>query len=293
MVSSNHEAMHRIFRSHPEVFGRAFEALGLPFPAPREITLLPNDLTEIEPLERRVDTLLRIDTDEGPFLLLVEAQGSIVSTKPSAWAYYLAHLYAKYKVSPVLLVVCQDVATANWARGPWHIGPQQWTSLTMSPMVLGPHNVPAVTDPCVAAADIPLATLSAITHANEPCIDAILKTLATALQSIDEDDALIFAELTELGLGKGPAGRTWRQLMTVDLSFFRSETSQRLRAEGQAQGRAQGVANSILHVLAARGIDVPEPIHERIASCADLATLEAWLDRAVVADTATDLFVDS
>lgn len=282
MVGSKHEAMHRLFQSHPEVFGRAFAALGLPFPHPTAVSLLPNDLTEIDPIERRVDTLLRLDTDEGPFLLLVEAQGKDDPKKPAAWAYYVSHVHAKYNLPPVLLVVCQDARTAEWATGPLCIGPREWASLVVYPLVLGPHNVPAVTDVRAAESDIPLATLSAITHANDSGIGAILKTLATALQSIDEDDALIFAELTELGLGKSPAAQTWRQLMTVDLSFFRSETADRLRAEG--------LARAVLRRLHARGIEVPQDIRERIETCTTPAILDNWLDRSYVVDSAADLF---
>ncbi|WP_067544537.1 hypothetical protein [Nocardia crassostreae] len=300
MVSSQHEAMHRLFRRHPEVFGHAFAELNLPFPEPRSVALLPNDLTEIEPLERRVDTLLRIDTGEGPFLLLVEAQGRDDKKKFSAWAYYLAHVHAKYDLHPVLLVICQDTTTAAWAAGPHRIGPPQWTSLTVRPLVLGPHNVQRVTDLRTAVEDVPLATLSAITHANDPGIGDILKTLATALQTIDEDDALIFAELTELGLGKSQAGNYWRQLMTVDLSFFRSETSQRLRAkarseglaEGLAEGRSEGLAQAVLHMLDRAGVAVSDDARSRINSCADPEQLLSWLDKAVSARTVDDLYRD-
>ncbi|MEU6584631.1 hypothetical protein [Nocardia sp. NPDC046763] len=296
MVGSKHEAMHRLFQRHPDVFGRAFDALNLPFPKPNTVALLPNDLTEIEPLERRVDTLLRVDTDEGPFLLLVEAQSRDDKRKPSAWAYYPAHVHAKYDLHPVLLVVCQDTATAAWAAGPQHIGPRQWASLVVRPLVLGPHNVRPVTELQEAVSDIPLATLSAITHANDPGIGDILKTLATALQRVDEDDALIFAELTELGLGKSPAGRLWRQLMTVDLSFFRSETSQRLRAqartEGRAEGRAEGLAVAVIHTLERNGITITAAARERITSCTEPERLLDWLDKSITASTVDSLFED-
>ncbi|WP_405494789.1 hypothetical protein [Nocardia sp. NBC_00511] len=304
MVGSKHEAMRRLFQHHPEVFGRAFDALNLPFPRPTTVSLLPNDLTEIEPLERRVDTLLRIDTDEGPFLLLVEAQGKNEKGKPSAWAYYLAHVHAKYDLPPVLLVICQDKATASWASKPYDIGPAQWASLILRPLALGPHNVPMVNVADDAANDIPLATLSAITHAKDPAIGAILKSLATALQRIDEDDALIFAELTELGLGKSPAGQLWRQLMTVDLSFFRSETSQRMReqarsegieegrTEGHAEGLAEGLALAVLHMLDGRAVAVSDQVRERVMSCTDSDRLLKWLDKAATAVSADVLFGD-
>ncbi|MFD9001877.1 hypothetical protein ACFV0T_13030 [Streptomyces sp. NPDC059582] len=289
MVSSSHEAMHRIFQEDPGVFARTFRALDLPFPDPVAVSLMPTDLTETRPTERRVDTLLKIDTASGEsHLLIVEAQGKKDPGKPASWAYYVAHLYAKYGIPPVLLVTCQDRATAAWAAKPFAIGPAQWPALTLRALVLGPHNVPTITDPSAAARDIPLATLSAVTHGKEPNAPAILKALATALKTVDEETARIFAELTELGLGTCPAAETWRQLMSVDLSFFRSETSQRLRAEGRAEGRAE----DILLILTTRGIEVPEHVRERIAECTDLDTLRSWLTNALTAETAEDLFTE-
>lgn len=65
------------------------------FPTPRmEFTNV--DLTEIEPVERRVDTLLRAETDEGTYLLVVESQGKKDEAKQRSWPYYLSYLYAKY-----------------------------------------------------------------------------------------------------------------------------------------------------------------------------------------------------
>ncbi|MGW7208281.1 hypothetical protein [Streptomyces sp. NPDC054837] len=286
MVSSSHEAMHRIFQEDPGVFARTFRRLDLPFPDPVAVSLMPTDLTEIQPTERRVDTLLRIDTASGEsHLLIVEAPGKKDPRKPSSWAYYVAHLREKYGIPPVLLVTCQDRSTAEWAARPYTIGPPYWPTLTLRALVLGPHNVPLVTDPSAAARDIPLATLSAITHAKDPNAPAILKALAVALKTIDEETARIFAELTELGLGKALAAETWRQLMAVDLSFFRSETSQRLRAESRAE--------DILLILTERGLDIPDTARERITTCTDLDTLRTWLTRAVTADAAEDLFKEA
>ncbi|WP_342791229.1 hypothetical protein [Streptomyces montanus] len=46
MVSSSHEAMHRIFQEDPGAFARTFRALDLPFPDPVAVSLMPTDLTE-------------------------------------------------------------------------------------------------------------------------------------------------------------------------------------------------------------------------------------------------------
>lgn len=294
MVGSRHEAMHRIFQHDPGVFARAFHELKLPFATPERVELLPTDLTEIRPVERRVDTLLRITTEEGPFLLIVEAQTSKDPGKADSWAYYATYLRIIYQLPVYLLVVCRDEAVATWARNPVPNSAPRWPTVTVKPLVLGPGNVPVITDPAEAAADIPLTALSAITHAADPSINAILKALATALRGEDADDLAIFGELTELGLGNTPAADIWRQLMTVDLSFFRSPTAERLRAEGRSagrsEGRSEGIAGSILRVLERRGLQVDEEAQQRIRTCSDVEVLQCWLDRAVVAETADELF---
>uniref|UniRef100_A0AAU3GS57 Rpn family recombination-promoting nuclease/putative transposase n=1 Tax=Streptomyces sp. NBC_01401 TaxID=2903854 RepID=A0AAU3GS57_9ACTN len=283
MVNSSHEAMHRIFQEDPGIFTRTFRTLGIPFPDTTEVSVLTTDLTETQPLERRLDTLLQVGTVDGrSYLLAVEAQGRKDPAKHSSWTYYLAHLHAKYGLDPVLLVVCQDESTARWAARTIHIGPPEWPSLTVRPLALGPHNVPRVTDPSAAARDVPLAAFSAITHGKDPNAAAILEALATALKTVDEETATIFGELTELGLGNTPAAQIWRDLMAIDLSFFRSESSQRLRAEGKA--------DAVVQVLEERGITITTETRQRIQACTDTETLSRWLTRALTATTAQELF---
>ncbi|MBL3665374.1 hypothetical protein JL475_05030 [Streptomyces sp. M2CJ-2] len=96
MVSSSHEALHRIFQEDPGLFARAVKGLGVLFATPLSASTLSTDLTENRPVERRVDTLLQMDTaDNGSFVLAIESQGGRDPDKPASWAYYLSHLYAK------------------------------------------------------------------------------------------------------------------------------------------------------------------------------------------------------
>ncbi|MFE0119106.1 hypothetical protein ACFWZA_13540 [[Kitasatospora] papulosa] len=110
---------------------------------------------------------------------------------------------------------------------------------------------------------------------------------------VGEETAIIFSELTELGLGNTPAAQIWRNLMAIDLSFFRSESSQRLRAEGKAEGRAEGKAEAVVQVLEQRGITVADAVRARINGCADADTLARWLARALSVERAEELFVDA
>ncbi|MGW4275696.1 hypothetical protein ACWEGQ_25865 [Streptomyces seoulensis] len=290
MVSSSHEAMHRIFQDYPGLFSRVSEALSIPFPQATAVSVLPNDVTETKPVDRRIDTLLRIDTqDHGPFLLAVEAQKKKDPEKPASWGYYLAYLRSKYRLPPLLLVVCQDRATAEWATRPEPIGFFSWPSLTVRPIVAGPHNMPVITDPEEARADLALTALAAITHAAGPEVGAILKALSTALRDVPEDVADPIIEFTAQGLGDRPAKHLWRNLVAVDLSFYKSYLSEEIRDEGRAQGRAEDV----LLVLEQRGVEVSREVRRRVTECADHDVLRTWLTRAVTVAKAEEIFGES
>lgn len=293
MVSSPHEAMHRIFQEYPGLFSRVSEVLGVDIPPPMSATALPTDLTEARPVERRVDTLLRIETEhDGPFVLAIEAQGKKDPRKTASWPYYVSYLHNRYGLPVLLLVVCQDRATAEWAARPIAIGVRQWQTLALNPLVAGPHNMPVITDVAEARKDLALATLAAITHADNPDVGAILKTLSAALRDTPEAIADPIVELTAQGLGNRPAAQHWRNLVAVDLSFYKSFMSEEIRDEGRAQGRAQGRAEDILLVLGERGIAVPDRIHRQITDCGDPETLRRWLMRAVTATSAEEIFTE-
>lgn len=293
MVSSPHEAMHRIFQQYPGLFSGVSEVLGIDLPTPASVTVLPNDLTETSPVERRVDTLLRLDPEDGePLLLAVEAQSGKNPDKPAGWAYYASYVLNKYRLQPLLLVVCQDRATAEWAAREVSFGPRQWPLLTLRPLVAGPHNMPVITDPAEVRKDLALATLSAITHAAHPDAGAILKSMTTVLRDTPQDIADPIIELIAQGLGKRPAADLWRKLVAVDLSFYKSYLSEEIRDEGRAEGAARRAAEDVLDILEVRGIDIPETVRERVTDCDDPEILRHWHRRAVTAPTAEEIFED-
>ncbi|MGA5809509.1 hypothetical protein ACPC39_25540 [Streptomyces cellulosae] len=293
MVSPPHEAMHRIFQHDPGLFSRVSRYLGVDIPRPTKAAVLPTDLTETRPVERRVDTLLRFETEaEGPFLLAIESQGKRDVEKPASWAYYTAYLWTKYRLPTALLVVCQDHATAAWAQRAVSSGPPQLPTLTLRPVVAGPHNMPVITDPEEARADLVLASLAAITHAAEPCVDAILKALSTAMRDAPEDIADPIVEFTAQGLGKYPAKHVWRNLVAVDLSFYKSYLVEEIREEARAEARAEGRAEDVLLVLEQRGLDISDAVRSRVTECGDPEVLRSWLARAVTVPKAEEIFED-
>jgi hypothetical protein len=65
-----------------------------------------------------------------------------------------------------------------------------------------------------------------------------------------------------------------------------AEANERLRARGMAEGMAE----MILRVLAARGLQVPAPLRERVQACSDTSQLATWGDGAATATSIDDVF---
>lgn len=64
-----------------------------------------------------------------------------------------------------------------------------------------------------------------------------------------------------------------------------SKAAQQARLEGEARGKAE----SLLKFLAARGIAVSAKLRAQIRKCSDAALLDRWIERAAVAESASEL----
>jgi flagellar biosynthesis/type III secretory pathway protein FliH len=67
---------------------------------------------------------------------------------------------------------------------------------------------------------------------------------------------------------------------------------QKGKREGRAEGLAEGRADSVLRLLAARGVHVDEKSRHRILSCTDIETLDRWFDQALRATSLSDVLGD-
>ncbi|MFE0513431.1 hypothetical protein [Streptomyces sp. NPDC058964] len=65
MVTSAHEGMHRIFQERPQILTPVFGLPGVPLSAKATVDAGTTDVTETRPLERRVDTVLRVEPSDG------------------------------------------------------------------------------------------------------------------------------------------------------------------------------------------------------------------------------------
>ncbi len=74
------------------------------------------------------------------------------------------------------------------------------------------------------------------------------------------------------------------------LAIERQEGRAEGRAEGRTEGRAEGKRDALQLLLAHRGIVLLEDDRARIAACVDGAQLDRWIQRALSASTAAEVF---
>jgi hypothetical protein len=230
MVSLTRDGAHRVFRKDPALVTRALRrVLDIPLPEARELVLLEPNLGEGWAGETYADMLLRLETDEGAYLLLFDSLDERDEDKRGGWASCLLRLYAKYRCAPVLIVLTPSASIARWAAHPISQGPSGWDSLTVRPLVIGPDDVPFISDKGDAERDVFLAALSTIVHGRGPEAAAVLKPLAAALAATDPDSAGMLAQFVESCLADGEAKRIWEELMMPVSYRPRHEAAEKVR----------------------------------------------------------------
>jgi hypothetical protein len=147
-------------------------------------------------------------------------------------------------------------------------------------VVLGPVQVPVVTDVAVARRLPELAVLSALAHGGRKDPSAVFEALFAALDVIDHDHANLYTDLVFTVLPA--AARVWlEEFMTTAPHRYQSDFARRYFSQGEAE--------ALLAILDARDIHVPDDLRAEITACTDTAQLEAWIRRAATADKIQDV----
>jgi hypothetical protein len=315
MVTPTHEASHRLFQEHPEALTPVFESLGIPPPSKSEFDTLSPDATEIRPLERRVDTVLKFEPEMGEsFLLAIEAQTKKHPDKPKSWAYYVAHLRAKYDMPVLLVAVCRDKPTATWAAGPL-LEMVARGFLTFAPPItsywtevveVGLESTPVKEKWRTLMENV-------ITHFPGHRTMFEEKYLEGEAQGKAEDRASLILRVLEKRGIEVPDGVRERITSCTDLDTLTDWFDRSLSAAGaedlftegvdspvdeeayleaRALGEIRGTATGVLRVLEVRGLAISDDVREHIMSCTDLQLVDDWLERAGTVERAEDLFTE-
>ncbi|MFB9236554.1 hypothetical protein ACFFWC_13500 [Plantactinospora siamensis] len=295
MPSQQHEALIELFRHRPALATELLTGpLGIPIPAYQQIHLDSGELPDLIPTEYRADAVITLLRGDHPVLsVVIEVQLRPDGRKRRSWPVYLTTLHARSGCPVMLLVVCADGRTATWCANPITIGHPGWI---LTPLVVGPHRIPAVTDPVQAGDNPELAVLSALSHGAHPDRDKILHALVSGLNTIDRDHAALYADVVLAALPQ--AARHHLEALMISSTYeYQSDFARRYFgqgkaegiAEGRTEGKAEGEATALLAVLAARGIDVSDAARQRITGCTDTDQLETWIRRATTAASINDI----
>jgi hypothetical protein len=298
MLSLVHEAVSQLFRERPslapELLGRV---LGQALPPHAEVRLESASIAETIPTEYRADLVFALSNGDADLAIVVEVQLRPDPQKRWTWPLYLASLAVRHRCPVKLLVVTLDRTTAEWASRPLELG-----DLVVRPGVLGPEQIPVVTDLAAARASPELTVLSALAHPEVEVARAVLE-VAPAL---DDDRAKFYVDLVLSRLDE--VGRTVLEALMLlhgkkyeyQSEFAKKWVAEGLeqgleqgreegRQEGRQEGLALGKAQAVLAILEARGIELGEATRTRILGCRDLFNLDRWLERAAFVTAADEL----
>ncbi len=281
MPKMPHEALVRLVQNAPSMIP------GLIWPhrqVSASVHVGPAEITDLHLAEFRADTVLVVGDDarRPERVIVVEAQTEIDRDKEWTWPFYLSGLRVRLRCPTVLVVVTVDGEVERWARQEIDLGDG---CCTMRPLVIGAGDVPVVTDPEVARAVPELAVLSVAAHAGAPEGEAIAQAALEASRDLDRDRSVFYPDFVFTFL-KAAAPALLEKLMATADYQFHSDFARRYFAEGKAEGEAK----MLLTVLAARGFQVDEETRRRILECRDVAQLETWGARAVVARSLHEVF---
>ncbi len=285
MPSNLHEVLVELFRHRPALVAELLTSpLGVPVPAFQQAHLSANDLTNVTPTEYRADAVITLADGDDPVLaVVVEVQLGTDEHKRRSWPSYVVNLHARLGCRVLLLVLCQKPAVAAWSAIPIDVG---GPGLVLTPLVLGPEEVPVLTDPVLATRTPELAVLSALAHGPRPGRKEVFDALLAALEVVDLYHATLYADLVFTVL-PAAAGEYLEALMTTTAPHrYQSDFARRYYNQGEAKGEAKAV----LAFLDARGIEIPDQARERITGCTDLDQLDTWVRRAATVNTVDELF---
>ncbi|WP_394836898.1 hypothetical protein LVJ94_08315 [Pendulispora rubella] len=295
MPSLPHEGLVLLFRHNPELAAQlARDTLHVNLPPFDHARIGEADLTQPVPATFTADLIILLE--RGPerkpvCALIVEPQLAPKLEKRRTWPHYTTGVRAKFGCDAVLLVVAIDEHVARWASEPIEIG---HPGFCLTPLVLGPKDIPCIVDPAEARSAPELAILGIMAHGKHEDPERALEMATAAIAAcheLEDDRALPYSELVFLSLGQ-VAKIALERLMAGAPFEYQSDFALKHRGEGRAEGKAEGKAASVLTVLRARGVAIADEQKARVLACRDLDQLDRWLERAVSVAAAEQLFAD-
>jgi len=245
--------------------------------------------------EYRADAVIRLDDDNGHALevIVVEVQLARDGAKKWTWPLYAVGARARFTCPTSLLVVTLDDGVARSCGRPIFL---DGNGSVFRPIVLGPGDLPYVTDLEQARLMPELAVLTAVAHGAQndetsASLDAAAENVTVALsacRTLDTERSIRYADFILSSLGEA-ARIALEKHMTLRNYEFQSDFAKKYVKEGRDEGQQDQSRKVLLRLLAQRFDEIPDPVRARIEG-AELDDLERWLDRVIPARTLDEVF---
>ncbi len=316
MPKLQHEALVQLVRSAPEVVVRLLRAQGIELPMHAPPRLSAAEFVDLNHAEYRADAVLVLGDPEQPSdILVVETQGDINPRMRRVWPISVAGPRVRHGCPVVLVVLAPDPAVARWCAEPIDLGRGR---NILRPLVLGPEQIPVITDLDEARRSPELAVLSVAAHAREPGAEHIALAAIVASHALDNDRGVLYPEFVLALLGEvarvaleqlvmqtakpeypsefirkyftEPRAQAVAEGRAVGVAEGRAVGVAEGRAVGRAEGVAQGKAEVLLRLLRRKFTVVEADVEARVVACRDTGLLDAWTERLLDAGSVAEVF---
>ncbi len=280
MPSVRHEASTYSLYQRPEIALGLLAATGVALPEHDLVHVDSPKLPDLVPTDFEADAVFTVLRSGTPVLsLILEIQLRWDDDKTWVWPAYLANLRERRRCPVHLLVICLGPRTALRCAQPIDLG---HPGFVLTPTVIGPREIPRVTDPAEATAQPALAVLSALAH---PRDEAVLAVLPAALSPMNHGTYAGYYRLIEAAL-PAASRRFLEELMRSARTPYKSAWANHHHAEGYDEG----LARAVLELLDARGVPINDRDRQQVIDCRDESQLLTWLRKAATATSAEELF---
>ncbi|MBO0824039.1 MAG: hypothetical protein J2P27_09285 [Actinobacteria bacterium] len=281
MPSSWHDAVVEIIRADPgSALQIAREWAGADLPAGLAARLESEGFNDRPSADFAADVVVSAGpAGEPSHAVIVEPQQQQTADKLVQWPRYATAAWLMLRCPVHVLVICRMQAVAEFYDRPIPTTLPGWT---LRPVVIGPAQIPALTDPDAIAKSPGLAALSVAVHGRRR---AMAEAFAAGIRNLPADQGSNYYEKAHR-----LSGPQIRAILEEIMTTSEWTVSTPFAKEHFGRGEAKGEANAIMLVLQARGLPVTAEQEARITGCTDLDQLNRWVASAVVVETTAELF---
>ena len=303
-----HDGFFKHFMSRPELAG-TFLREHLPAAvaellSPELPELLSGSFVDEVLIQHHSDLLFRLPLKDGhdalAYVLLEHKTSRDPATRLQLLRYIvrvLAKWYDEHERLPLPLVV---PLVAHQGPGRWTLSTEFIDLFGSVPEPLRPYtlsfrhalvDLPCIDDDELSADRLLGAYLRALKYGRREDLPRQLEfILVPELPDVDLEIILHYIDSGPIVVSPESLQAALRSIETGRRERIMGHFSREFEALGEARGEARGEGRALLRLLEKRFGQVPARVRERISTTTDLASLEAWFDRALEVNELNSIF---